>query len=600
MNARHTIRQTRLCAVLMAASAPFRIPAAQTTPPRQPEPVLVAAQAATDAGRFREAEGSVREFLKTQPDSADAQYLLAYILLKENNPRASVEAYLAAGRLRSPTPLDLAAIGSDYFLMEDYAKADSWLTKSLALEPTDSLTLYLLGRTKYNLQLFAQAVPLFNKCLVVDPNNSKAAENLGLACERLGRTEEALAAYRTAISLDGTPPQNAIVRISLGALLIESGKLDEAVSVLIEGVALAPRDPRAHRELGKAYLRLGQLDKAQSELETAVRLDPQSAPTQSLLSQAYNRGGLPDKARQESGNYAALHGELSAPDDALSEPRAALAANKLAASEQLTRQYLRAHQSSADGHFLLGYILFKQKKAQASLAEYTEGAKYRTPTAYDLEVVASDYVLLNDFPDAAKWYAKAVEWDPGNFEARYYLGRAKYAENLFEDAIEVFSACLKLDPRSVKAEDNLGLALEALARTEEAMKAYRTAIAWQAEAKVKDAGPYVNLGALLSSTGHPEEALPLLLQAIQLDPAGVNGHRELGKAYSHLEQFDKARQELERAVELAPQVAAPHYLLAQTYRKLGLLDKAQAETERYRQLTSTHSSDNEGKANQAH
>jgi tetratricopeptide (TPR) repeat protein len=132
------------------------------------------------------------------------------------------------------------------------------------------------------------------------------------------------------------------------------------------------------------------------------------------------------------------------------------------------------------------------------------------------------------------------------------------------------------------------------------MKAYRTAIAWQAEAKVKDAGPYVNLGALLSSTGHPEEALPLLLQAIQLDPAGVNGHRELGKAYSHLEQFDKARQELERAVELAPQVAAPHYLLAQTYRKLGLLDKAQAETERYRQLTSTHSSDNEGKANQAH
>jgi tetratricopeptide (TPR) repeat protein len=207
MNARHTIRQTRLCAVLMAASAPFRIPAAQTTPPRQPEPVLVAAQAATDAGRFREAEGSVREFLKTQPDSADAQYLLAYILLKENNPRASVEAYLAAGRLRSPTPLDLAAIGSDYFLMEDYAKADSWLTKSLALEPTDSLTLYLLGRTKYNLQLFAQAVPLFNKCLVVDPNNSKAAENLGLACERLGRTEEALAAYRTAISLDGTPYQ---------------------------------------------------------------------------------------------------------------------------------------------------------------------------------------------------------------------------------------------------------------------------------------------------------------------------------------------------------------------------------------------------------
>ncbi len=600
MSVQHTIRRIRTWAVLIVASAPFRLSAVQTTPPTQPDPVLVAAQAATDAGRFYEAEGSVREFLKTQPDSADAQYLLAYILLKENNPRSSVDAYVAAGRLRPPSPLDLAAIGSDYFLMEDYAKADSWLTKSLELDPSNSLTLYLLGRTKYNLQRFAEAVPLLTKCLEVDPKNGKAAENLGMAYERLGQTEEALAAYRKAILLDGTPPQNANVRVSLGALLIESGKVDEAVPILMEGTKLAPRDPRARRELGKAYLRLGQLDKAQAELETAVALDPQSAPTHFLLSQAYNRSGLSDQARLENETYATLSGQGSAPDDALREARAALTANNLPTAERLSRQYLDVHKNSADGHFLLGYILFKQQKAQASLAEYTEGAKYRTPTAYELEVVASDYVLLNDYPDAAKWYAKAVEWDPGNFEARYYLGRAKYAENLFEDAIEAFSACLKLDSRSVKAKDNLGLSLEALGRTEEAEAAYRTAIAWQAETQVKDAGPYVNLGALLASTGHPSEAVPRLLEAIQIDPSGVNGHRELGKAYAHLEQFEKARRELERAVELAPRVAAPHYLLAQTYRKLGLVDKAQAETDRYRELTSTHSSDNEGKANQAH
>lgn len=600
MSVQHTIRRIRVCAVLVVASAPIRLSAVQTAPPTQPDPVLVAAQAATDTGRFYEAEGSVREFLKTQPDSADAQYLLAYILLKENSPRASVDAYLAAGRLRPPSPLDLAAIGSDYFLMEDYAKADSWLTKSLALDPSNSLTLYLLGRTRYNLQRFAEAVPLFRKCLEVDPKNGKAAENLGMAYERSGQTEEALAAYRRAILFDGTPPQNASVRISLGALLIESGKVDEAVPILVEGAKLAPRDPHAHRELGKAYLRLGQLDKAQSELEIAVGLDPQSAPTHFLLSQAYNRSGLSDQARLENETYATLSGQRSAPDDALREARAALTANNLQTAERLSRQYLDVQKNSADGHFLLGYILFKQQKAQASLAEYTEGAKYRTPTAYELEVVASDYVLLNDYPDAAKWYAKAVEWNPGNFEARYYLGRAKYAENLFEDAIEAFSACLKLDSRSVKAKDNLGLSLEALGRREEAEAAYRTAIAWQADAQVKDAGPYVNLGALLSSTGRPDEAVPLLLEAIQIDPSGVNGHRELGKAYAHLEQFEKARRELERAVELAPRVAAPHYLLAQTYRKLGLVDKAQAETDRYRELTSTHSSDNEGKANQAH
>ncbi len=284
----------------------------------------------------------------------------------------------------------------------------------------------------------------------------------------------------------------------------------------------------------------------------------------------------------------------------LREAKAVLAAGNLTTAEQLARQYLEVHKDSAEGHFLLGYIFFKQKKAKESLAEYTEGAKYRTPSAYDLEVVASDYVLLEDYPDAAKWYAKAVEWDPKNFQARYYLGRAKYAENLFEDAIEAFNACLKLAPHSVKAEDNLGLSLEALGRTEEALAAYRTAIAWQAESKTKDAGPYVNLGALLSSTGHADEAVPLLLEAVEIDKTSASGQRELGKAYSHLEQFDRAQLALERAVELAPKVAATRYLLAQVYRKRGFVDKAQAETDIYRQLTSTHSSDNQGKTNQAH
>ena len=600
MSGRGMSRPACALAAALAAFAPTGQLRGQTSAPTQPDPILVAAQAAADAGRLSEAEATTREYLKTHAASADAHYLLAYILLKENIPRASVDEYLAAAQLRPPTALDLEAIGSDYFLMEDYAQADTWLTKSLAIDPTSSLTLYLLGRAKYNLQRFAEAAALFVKCLEADPKNSKAAENLGLSYERLGRSEEAMAAYRSAIALDSLPPQNLGARVSLGALLIEGGKAEQALPVLVEAVGIAPNDARVHRELGKAYLRLGQLDKAQSELEASVGLDPQSAPTHFLLSQAYNRGGLSERARQESEKYAAISGHRSAPDDALREAKAAIAANNLTVGEQLVRRYLELHKNSADGHFLLGYIFFRQKKAKESLAEYTEGAKYRTPTAYDLEVVASDYVLLEDYPDAAKWYSKAVEWDSGNFQARYYLGRAKYAENLFEDAIEAFNACLKLDPRSVKAEDNLGLSLEALGRTDEALAAYRTAIAWQAESKTKEAGPYVNLGALLSSTGHPEEALPLLQQAIQIEPSGVNGHRELGKTYAHLEQFDKARQELERAVELAPQVAAPHYLLAQTYRKLGLLEKAQAETDRYRELTSTHSSDDQGKANQAH
>ena len=226
-------------------------------------------------------------------------------------------------------------------------------------------------------------------------------------------------------------------------------------------------------------------------------------------------------------------------------------------------------QNSAEAHFLLGYILFKQQKAR-SLPRRIHGGHRRTPTAYDLEVVASDYVLLGDYPDAAKWYSKAVEWDPRNFQARYYLGRARYAENLFEEAIEAFSACLKLDPHSVKAENNLGLALEALARTDEAMSAYRTAIAWQSDADVKTPDLCESWCALIQH--RPPRWLLPLLEAVQIDPAGVNGHRELGKAYSHLEPSSTSSDGIGARSGISTTSGCSALSAGTGYRKRGLIE----------------------------
>jgi len=279
--------------------------------------------------------------------------------------------------------------------------------------------------------------------------------------------------------------------------------------------------------------------------------------------------------------------------DPLVEARSLVEQGKVSDAEHLVRQYLQDHQDSADAHYLLGYVLFKQQNPKASLAEYTEGAKYRRPSAYDLEAVAGDYVLLHDYADADKWFSKAVEWNPSNLQTLYYLGRTKYNENRFEEAAAVFFRCLELDPKNVKAEDNLGLSYEGLGRTEDAIAAFRTAISWQAGATTKDSGPYINLGSLLVDNDRAQEALPLLLEAVQISPQEMRAHRELGKAYMHLNQLEKAQIELEKSIALAPQNAPLHVMLAQVYRKLGLSDKARAETERYTALKASQPSPEE-------
>ena len=275
--------------------------------------------------------------------------------------------------------------------------------------------------------------------------------------------------------------------------------------------------------------------------------------------------------------------------DAISKAKALVESGKFSDAEKEIRHYLKDHGQSGEAHFLLGYVLFKQQSAVPSLAEYTEGAKYRKPTATDLEVVASDYVLLKDYPDADKWFSQAVEWNPNDALGWYYLGRTKYNENRFDEAVKAFQESLKLNARNVKAEDNLGLSYEGLNQIEEALTAYRTAIAWQTNSLAKDAGPYLDMGSLLVESGRPDEGLPNLLEAAKLAPADFRMHRALGKAYTHLNRPQEARRELEKAVELAPADAPVHFMLAQVYRKLGLADKAKAESETYSRLTGASS-----------
>src|SRR5579863_10317076 len=79
------------------------------------------------------------------------------------------------------------------------------------------------------------------------------------------------------------------------------------------------------------------------------------------------------------------------PEPALVDVQSLVDAGKLHDAESATRGYLETHQRSADGHYLLGYILFREGNPKPSLAEYTEAARYRSPGALDLEVIGTDY-----------------------------------------------------------------------------------------------------------------------------------------------------------------------------------------------------------------
>ena len=271
----------------------------------------------------------------------------------------------------------------------------------------------------------------------------------------------------------------------------------------------------------------------------------------------------------------------------LQDARALAVEGKLPQAEAVLRKVLQSDSSSADAHFLLGYVYFREQKAKKSLAEFTAGARTRRPGVSDLRIVASDYVLLNDDSDAAKWFGVVVSEEKDNPNDWYFLGRAQYGENRFEQAIASFKKVLALRPHDERAENNLGLAWQGLNEVEKAKQAFHNAIAWQGE-HPQDAQPFLNLGILLINSGKPKEAQGYLKTAVGLAPQNPKIREQLARIYISQNKYAQAQSELEAAIAKAPKAAGLHFELGRVYFHEGLHDRAQKQFKICAQLNGSH------------
>jgi Flp pilus assembly protein TadD len=263
----------------------------------------------------------------------------------------------------------------------------------------------------------------------------------------------------------------------------------------------------------------------------------------------------------------------------LVEQRKLMALGKFEEAERSLRAYLASDARSAQARYLLGYALLRQNKPKDSLEEYTRAAALQTPNAEQLREVGQSYVLLGDYPDAEKWFLRSLNLDDADPEGWYSLGRLRYTEQRFGDAADCFQRALVLATGNVKVENNLGLAYEGLNRTDDAVAAYRQAIAWQ------DAGPpgnvseqpLLNLAIVLTHRGSLSEAQSLLTRAAAIAPRDPRIHEQLGQVLMQEGNYLEAEKHLTVATQLDPQQSSLHYLLGQAYRHLGRLQEAKAE-----------------------
>jgi predicted TPR repeat methyltransferase len=162
------------------------------------------------------------------------------------------------------------------------ADAEQFYQRALALEPAHLHGLRLLARLFTETRRHDQALPLLEKALQVAPADAETHYRLGLVLDGLGRSADALAAYRRARALK---PDHPGVLSAGGALLARGGQADEAVEWLALAAQHAPGSASSHNNLGNALLAAGRHAEACVSFTRALSLKPDFAA-------AHNNAGI--------------------------------------------------------------------------------------------------------------------------------------------------------------------------------------------------------------------------------------------------------------------------------------------------------------------
>lgn len=168
-----------------------------------------------------------------------------------------------------------------------------------------------------------------------------------------------------------------------------------------------------------------------------------------------------------------------------------------------------AHDGETAWHPESGQMLFDF--AVSDPARPTGASVHRRVTAWERagELDADDWFALgcdreaDGAEDCVEAYLRALELDPGHFDANLNLGRCLHERGELEEAVRCYRRAMEARPGEALAAFNLGVAMEDLARPVEAMAAYELAV--QADPECADA--HFNVARLYEAEGETAEAV---------------------------------------------------------------------------------------------
>ena len=287
------------------------------------------------------------------------------------------------------------------------AEAERLYRQILAAQPDHSESLHLLSAISYQRGDFALALDQIDRALKVNPNNSLAWNQRGLALQRLKRFDEALVSYDRVLALWRDHPEALCNR---GTVLHELKRFDESLASYDRALAVRPHYAEALCHRGAALHQMKRLEEAVASYDGALAIHRDYAEALS--------------------NRAAVLVELRRFDEALASYDRALALGL----------------DSAELHYNHGNVLLALKRFDEALASF-DRALARSPDhawAHGNRGIALHQ--LTRFEEALASHDRAVALQPDSATAHSNRGVALFKSKRLDEAIACYERALALQP----------------------------------------------------------------------------------------------------------------------------------------------------------
>ncbi len=241
----------------------------------------------------------------------------------------------------------------------------------------------------------------------------------GWRLHQAGQRRQAEQVYRRILQGDH---HNARVWYVLSRLLMDDGRVAEAVPHFRQALELAPGEADGHFELGNALLQLGRWAEAEAPYRKCVELKPDHV--EALV------------------NLGFAVGELQRHTQA----------------EECYRKALRLKPDVAEIHHNLGNALREQRKMDEALACYHEALRLRPDYAKAEINLGVALVALGQVDEAVERLRRGTRLKPDFAEAHSSLGAALCAQGRLDEALAEYDTAIGLKPDYPEAHWNRSLA----------------------------------------------------------------------------------------------------------------------------------------------